>query len=471
MNDVVMYGADWCGDCRRAKSFLEENGIDLDYRDTVLDESAVETVEMLTGGQRVIPTFQIAGKTYVNPDNATLASVLGINTQGRVVMYGADWCPDCRRAKSYLNDNNIQYQFIDVDEVEWATTEIQSLNMGKRTIPTILIDDTVYINPDNPTLKEALGIGDETITKRYDSVVIGAGAAGLTAAIYMQRAKHDTLVLDKMNIGGNTFLTSRIENYPGFNEISGPDLMQKMSDQAETYGTTIKQGVEVQRIERANGSFRLTTNSGDYLGRTVIVAVGSHYRTLDIPGEEELLGIGVHFCAACDAPFYKGKNLIVVGGGNSGLEEGIYLTDFADHVTFVTNLPEFTAEPIYTEKLETLDNVTTIMNKTSEEFVANEDGSFRALRVRDNETSDVQEIQADGAFVFVGLTPNTSFLSGTLDLDERGYVDVAPGSVHTSMTGVFVAGDCRKGAIAQVAAATGEGVLASFAASEYIRHS
>ncbi len=471
MNEIIMYGADWCSDCRRAKAFLEESGVDYEYRDTVLDESAVDTVEMLNEGRRVIPTFQIAGQTYTNPDNGTLASVLGVNPQGRVVMYGADWCPDCRRAKAYLNEHNIHFQFIDVDEVEWATAEIQALNNGKRTIPTILIDDTVFVNPDNPTLKEALGIGEETVTKLYDSIVIGAGPAGLTAAIYMQRAKHDTLVLDKMNVGGNTFLTSRIENYPGFTEISGPDLMEKMSDQAETYGATIKQGVEVQGLERVNGSFRLATNSGDFLARTVIVAVGSQYQTLDIPGEDELLGIGVHFCAACDAPFYKDKDLIVVGGGNSALEEGIYLTNFAEHVTFVSKKPDFTAEPIFTEKLATLQNVTTVMNQSSEEFVANDDGSFRALRVRDNETGEVQEIEADGAFVFVGLTPNTSFLAGTVDLDDRGYVEVAPGSVETSMAGVFAAGDSRKGAIAQVAAATGEGVLASFAAGEYIRHS
>ncbi len=471
MNEIVMYGADWCPDCRRAKSFLEENGIEYEYRDTELDESAVEIVERLNNGKRVIPTFEILGRTYTNPDNTTLASVLGINPAGRVIMYGADWCSDCRRAKSFLNDNHIRFQYIEVDKLEWAAREVESINNGKRTIPTFLIDGTPYTNPDNPTLMDALSIGEEITTKCYDVIVIGAGATGLTAAIYLQRAKLDVLLLEKVNVGGNTFLTAKIENYPGFSDISGPDLMQRMADQAKTYGATIKEGVEVKGLERADGFHRVSTNMGDYEARSVIVAVGSHYSRLGIPGEEDLIGIGVHFCATCDAPFYKGKKLIVVGGGNSALEEGIYLTDFAEHVTFVANKPAFAAEQTYTDKLETIDNVTTLMNKTSKEFLANPDGSFRALLVRDNETGAEEEVGADGAFIFIGLTPNTSFLSGIVELDERGFVDVAPGSVQTSVTGVFAAGDCRKGAIAQVAAATGEGVLASFAASKYLRHS
>jgi thioredoxin reductase (NADPH) len=435
-------------------------------------EFALEQIRVyqeLTGGKRVIPTLQILGRTYVNPDNATLAVALGINPQGRVVLYGADWCPDCRRAKSYLNDNDIKFQYIDVEEHDWATGEIERINDGKRTIPTILVGDTWYVNPDNATLRDALGLEQESSTKRYDAVVIGAGATGLTAAIYLQRARRDTVVLESKNVGGNTFLSAKIENYPGFIDISGPDLMDRMADQATTYGALIKQGTEVRRIERRDGYFRVTTDLADYEGQAIIVSTGSQYRLLNIPGEEELIGQGVHFCATCDAPFYKGRSILVIGGGNSALEEGIYLTDFADHVTFVALGTEFDADPIYTEKLETIDNVTTLMNRTSIEFVANEDGSFRALRARDNETGRDEDIEADGAFIFIGLTPNTSFLSGTVDLDENGFVDVAPGSVETSEPGIFAAGDCRKGAIAQVAAATGEGVVASFAVIEYLK--
>ena len=469
MNEIVMYGADWCPECRRAKAFLEEHDIEYEYRDTELDEGAVETVERLNHGKRIIPTFEILGHSYTNPDNATLAAVLGINPAGRVIMYGADWCPDCRRAKSFLNDNHIKFQYIEVDKVEWAAQAVETINNGKRTIPTILIDGTPYANPDNATLRDALHIDKEITTRCYDTVIVGAGAAGLTAAIYLQRAKRDALVLEAVNVGGNTFLTAKIENYPGFTDISGPDLMQRMEEQATTYGATIKQGVPVTRIEPQDGFFQISSAMGDYQARSVIVAVGSHYRRLGIPGEDDLIGAGIHFCAACDAPFYKGKKLIVVGGGDSALEEGIYLTGFAEHVTIVSNEASFSASRSYTDKLETMDTITPLLNKTSEEFLANPDGSFRSLRVRDNDTGAEEEIEADGAFIFIGLTPNTSFLAGTVELDERGFVDVAPGSVATSLPGVFAAGDCRKGAIAQVAAATGEGVLASFATNEYLR--
>ena len=370
---------------------------------------------------------------------------------------------------AYLGDNDITFQYIDVDEHDWATAQVEAVNDGKRTIPTILIGETWHVNPDNPTLRDALGIEQERSTKRYDTLIIGAGATGLTAAIYLQRAKRNTVLLEAKNVGGNAFLTSQIENYPGILDISGPDLMDKMAEQARSYGAQIEAGTEVTAIEPRDGYFAVSTGLADYEGRTVVVATGSQYRRLEIPGEEELIGSGVHFCATCDAPFYKGRSIIVVGGGNSGLEEGLYLTEFASDVTFVTRSPGFTAEPIFTEKLETIDNATALLNKTPTEFVTDDNGGFHALRVRDNETGEVDDIAADGAFVFIGLTPNTEFLSGMLDLDEAGYVDVAPGSVETNVPGIFAAGDCRKGAIAQVAAATGEGVVASFAVNEYLR--
>lgn len=470
MNEIVMYGADWCPDCQRAKAFLEEHGVEYQYHDTALDEAAVDVVEKLNNGKRVIPTFEILGRSYANPDNATLASILGLNPAGRVIMYGADWCPDCRRAKSFLVDNHIKFQYIEVDKLEWAAQAVETINNGKRTIPTILIDGTPYTNPDNPTLKNALQIGEEATTKCYDTVIIGAGATGLTAAIYLQRAKHDTIILEKVTVGGNAFLTSQIENYPGFTNISGPELMQRMGDQATSYGSKIESGVEVTGVTRRDDYFDVSTNMGEYQGRTVIVSVGSQYRHLDIPGEEDLVGTGIHFCATCDAPFYKDKNLLVIGGGNSALEEGIYLADFATNVTFVARSPSFTASPTLTTKLESLDNVSTMFNKTSLEFLAKSDGSFHALRVRDNETNAEEDIEADGAFIFIGLTPNTAFLRGTVALDEQGYVDVLPGSVQTSVPGLFAAGDCRKGAIAQVAAATGEGVMASYATDAFLRH-
>lgn len=469
METIIMYGADWCPDCQRAKAFLEEHDIDFEYKNIELDDASVRRVEEVNHGKKIIPTFEILGKTYTNPDNAELACLLGINAFGQMRFYGADWCPDCRRAKAFLSDHHINYQFIDVDEFDWATREVEAINNGKRIIPTIIVNGTPYSNPDNATLQRVLGLDEERPSKVYDVVIVGGGAAALTTAIYTQREKLSSLILEKKNVGGNAFLTQKIENYPGFVNISGPDLMQKMAEQAKTYGTTIKEGVEVKGIRKEAGVFQLDTNMGVFEGHAVVLAVGSTYRRLHIPGEEELVGAGIHFCATCDGPFYRDKEIIVLGGGNSALEEGLYLTEFTNKVSFVTNIPEFTASQTYVEKLDGLSNVATYTNKSSVEFIANDEGLFEALKVRDNDTGEEELITADGVFIFIGLTPNTTFLEGIVELDERGFIVTQDGTVETSLPGVFAAGDSRHGAVAQIASATGEGVLASFGVKEYLK--
>jgi thioredoxin reductase (NADPH) len=466
---ITMYGTDWCPDCRRAKAFLEEYKITFDYINVEIDEDATRRVEAVNDGKRIIPTFVIGDQTYTNPDNAALARVLGINETGRVVFYGADWCPDCRRAKSYLQDNGMHYMFIDIDANDWAIKEVEQINSGKRSIPTILIDVSPYTNPDNATLRDVLKIDHEEESKCFDTVIVGAGAAGLTVSIYVQRDRFDSLILERKNIGGNAFLTQTIANYPGFTEISGPQLMERMAEQAQTYGAEIKQGVEVLDILKTDDEFHLKTNLGDYRGRSIVIAVGSTYRRLEIPGEEELIGAGIHFCATCDGAFYRDQEVIIIGGGNSALEEGIFLAGFCKKVKIIHRSPEFSASSTYIEKLPSIDNIETCMDKTSLEFLANEKGTFRAIKVKDNQTGETSEITAAGVFIFIGLTPNTAFLKDIVDLDEQGYVFTHPGCVETSVPGMFGAGDCRKGAIAQVAAATGEGVIASYGVREYLK--
>ncbi len=469
METIVMYGADWCPDCQRAKAFLQEHRIEFEYKNIELDNHSVRTVEEINHGKRIIPTFRIVDRYVTNPDNAKLAELLGINTFGRILFYGADWCPDCRRVKSFLKDNGVHYQFIGIDKYDWAAQKVESINNGKRRIPTLLINNEPLVNPDNATLQQTLRIEECETNPVYDVVIIGSGAAGLTTAIYTQREKLATLILEKRNIGGNAFLTKKIENYPGFIDISGPDLMNKMAEQAKNYGTVIKEGTEVTRINKQDGIFQLNTNMGAFKGKTVIAAVGSTYRTLKIPGEEELIGSGVHFCATCDGPFYRDKAIIVIGGGNSALEEGIFLSEFCTHVSIVSRSAQFSATPTYLDKLKDRPNITTYMNKESLEFLANDKGLFDALKIRDKESGAEELIKADGVFIFIGSVPNTAFLKGIIELDARGYILTEPGSVGTNVSGIFAAGDCRKGAIAQVAAATGEGVIASFCAKEYLR--
>jgi thioredoxin reductase (NADPH) len=209
MISLKLYGADWCPDCVRAKTFLNENFIPFEFIDVDLDAEATARVEAINNGKRIIPTIIYNEKSYTNPNNGVLAGLLGINEVGRVVLFGADWCPDCRRAKSFLADNGINFQFVDVDEHDWATKKVESINKGKRIIPTILIDDIPYTNPNNVVLKSLLKIDTAKEHKVFDSIIIGGGAAGLTTAIYAQRDRFDTLILEKKNIGGNAFLTEK----------------------------------------------------------------------------------------------------------------------------------------------------------------------------------------------------------------------------------------------------------------------
>lgn len=468
MDNISLYGADWCPDCRRAKAFLANNNIDYNFIDVDLDKEATSKVEAINNGKRIIPTVIINNKSFTNPDNTELASVLGINEVGRVQLFGADWCPDCRRAKNFLRDNSINFEFIDVDSNDWATQKVEEINNGKRIIPTILIDGMPYSNPDNSELTKLLSINIKKEHKVFDTIIIGGGAAGLTTSIYAQRDRFDSLILEKRNIGGNAFLTEKIENYPGFQSISGPQLMEKMEEQAVTYGAVVKTGEEVLNIERKNGLFLIKTKSTTYHGKTVVLSTGSTYRKLGIPNEEELIGSGIHFCGTCDGAFYRDKDIIVIGGGNSALEEGIFLSGFCKSVKIINNEPEFSASETYVEKLSSIDNITTYMDQSSVEFIANDKDLFEGLKVRDNQSDEEQIITADGAFIFIGLIPNTAPFKGIIDLDSRGFIQTTD-LAETSVKGIFAAGDCREGAIAQVAAATGEGVLASYGIRKYLK--
>jgi thioredoxin reductase (NADPH) len=468
MIKIDLYGADWCPDCQRAKAYLKENKIDFNFIDVDLDKEATAKVEAINNGKRIIPTIIINDKNYTNPDNSTIANVLGINKQGIIKLYGADWCPDCQRAKAYLQNNDINFQYIEVDKHKWATDLVEKTNNGKRIIPTVFIDKKPYTNPDNSILKEVLNIGKEADKTVYDTVIVGAGAAGLTASIYIQRDRFSSLILERKNIGGNAFITKKIENYPGFTNISGPKLMSKMAEQAQTYGAKIETGVAVNHIEKKGNEFFLKTNMGDYVSKSVVLALGSTYRKLGIPNEEDLIGGGVHFCATCDGAFYRDREIIVIGGGNSALEEGIFLAGFCKKVSIVSRSKTFSASETYIEKLQDIKNIKTCMGKESIQFLKDDKGNFKGLEIKDSTTDKTEEIHADGAFIFIGLIPNTENVKGFIDLDSRGFITTT-GLGETSVKGVFAAGDCREGAIAQVAAATGEGVLASYGVRQYFK--
>ncbi|MDB5242975.1 MAG: pyridine nucleotide-disulfide oxidoreductase [Spirosoma sp.] len=466
---LILYGAAWCDDSKRVKTVLETNRLPFTYINIDLNKETVRQVEELQAGKRLTPTLVVNEASFVNPSNEQMASMLGLNDgKPRVRLFGADWCPDCQRAKAYLGDNHINFQYINIDVHTWAIPVLETVNHGKRIIPTIFLDDQAYANPNNRTLKERIGIQEDAQSHLYDVAIIGGGAAGLTTAIYAQRDKYSSVILEKRLIGGNASLTDTIENYPGFINISGEDLMHKMADQARTYGAVMKLGADVRTIREENELFHLETTMGDITARSVVLAVGSTYKRLNIPGETELIGAGIHFCATCDGAFYRDREVIVIGGGNSALEEGMFLARFCKRVTFVHYKPAFSASATYTDKLSEMTNISLLMNRTPTTFLGNGQGTFCALQVTNNSTGEVEEIKADGVFLFIGLIPNTRFLAKTIQLNEQGFICTRPGSVETSVPGIMAAGDCREGAIAQVAAATGEGVVASFAIKAYL---
>ncbi len=301
----------------------------------------------------------------------------------------------------------------------------------------------------------------------HDLVVIGAGPAALAAAIYTTREEIDTTLYEKGIVGGLAATTDWIDNYPGYMKgIEGLRLADELRGQAERFGTKIEFG-EVKSLKRDGEVITLTVDDGEVRSRAVLIATGSNYRKLGVPGEEEHYARGVHYCATCDGAFYAGKRLIVVGGGNSGVQEAMFLTRFATHIDLLVR-SELKASEVLQRKLATMsDKITVHSNVTVEEIVAEHEKVIGA-RVKQKQTGEERTIDADGVFVFIGLLPNTAFLADSgVELDEAGLVK-SDENLQTSVPGVFVAGDVRSHATMQIASAVGDGATAALKIREYL---
>ena len=301
----------------------------------------------------------------------------------------------------------------------------------------------------------------------HDLVVIGAGPAALAAAIYTTRAEIDTTLYEKGVVGGLAATTDWIDNYPGYMKgIEGLRLADELRGQAERFGTKIEFG-EVKSLKRDGEVITLTVDDSEVRSRAVLIATGSNYRKLGVPGEEEHYARGVHYCATCDGAFYAGKRLIVVGGGNSGVQEAMFLTRFATHIDLLVR-SELKASEVLQRKLATMsDKITVHSNVTVEEIVAEHEKVIGA-RVKQKQTGEERTIDADGVFVFIGLLPNTAFLADSgVELDEAGLVK-SDENLQTSVPGVFVAGDVRSHATMQIASAVGDGATAALKIREYL---
>ncbi len=410
-------------------------------------------------------------------------------SQSAITIYGAYWCPDCRRAKQFLGEHQIPYGWIDIEQDPAAEQFVIEKNAGKRIIPTIIFDDgTVLVEPSNADLAAKLGLKTSIDRKHFPVIVIGGGPAGLTTALYTAREGIDTLVIERAAFGGQAAATEKLDNLPGFPDgVAGIDFANRLRQQAERFGVQLLQAQDITGIRSHDNYHCVVTASGDeYSANAVVIATGSRYRRLGTPGESDFIGAGVHFCATCDGPFYKGKRVAVIGGGNSAAEESLLLTKFADHVTILARGDAFSASKVIQESVLGDAKIDVRFNTEVVEFHG-ADAKLNKLRTRNNRTGDEEDLAVDGAFVFIGLDPNTAFLRESgVRLNPWGFIVTGhdlvhsgdrpsgfatrePAALETSVPGLFAAGDVRQGSTKQVASATGEGAAVALLIREYLK--
>ena len=300
--------------------------------------------------------------------------------------------------------------------------------------------------------------------KIVDLVIIGAGPAALSAAVYTTREDIETVLYEKAVVGGLAAVTDWVDNYPGFSKgISGLDLAEELRKQAERFGADIQLG-EVTKISDDGKYCLLETTEGVIKARAVLIATGTDYKKIGVPGEEEFYARGVHYCATCDGAFYRDKKLVVVGGGNSAVQEALFLTKFASHIDLLVR-STIKASDVLIAELEKNEKITVHIGTKTDEIVGKDGKVTKVIGTKDGKKTD---FACDGVFVFVGLKPNTQFLKDSqIELDEIGFVKSKSG-LQTSMNGVFVAGDVRQGSTMQIASAVGEGATAALHIREFL---
>lgn len=302
------------------------------------------------------------------------------------------------------------------------------------------------------------------MTQIYDVIIIGAGPAGLTAAIYSARANLKTLMIERGVPGGQMVNTEEIENFPGFESILGPELSTKMFSHSQKFGAEYTYG-DVRGIS-IDGDYKIVeTSKQNYKTKTIIIATGTEHKKLGIPGEKELSGRGVSYCAVCDGAFFKERELVVIGGGDSAVEEALYLTRFASKVTVIHRRDQFRAQPILQERLLNNPKVEIIWNHTVDEILG--DRVVEKLSIRDVNTGERKEFTSNGAFIYIGMLPLTEAFKNLPISNEEGFI-ITNENLETSMPGIFAAGDCREKMLRQVVTATADGSIAAQSAQHYI---
>jgi len=305
----------------------------------------------------------------------------------------------------------------------------------------------------------------EKQARTYDVIIIGGGPAGMTAGLYASRARLRTLLIENGLFGGQMTTTELIENYPGFPQgISGEELSRLMEEQAKRFGMEAISD-EVEEIGLESDLKRVKTYEGEFFCRALIICTGTEYRKLGVPGEEKFKGRGISYCATCDGAFFRDSRIIVVGGGDSALTEALFLTKFVSELTIIHRRDALRATKIYQERTLNHPKIKFLWNSVVQEIKG--DSVVRSVVVKNVKSGEVKEVETEGAFLFIGLTPRTHFLKELVQMDESGYI-ITNENCEASIKGIFAAGDCRKKLLRQISTSVGDGATAAFAAEKYL---
>ena len=391
-------------------------------------------------------------------------------SQNDIKLYGTNWCSDCKRSKKFLGEQRIHYDYINIEEDAKGQAYVQKVQNGGLSIPTIVFGDgSILIEPSNAQLAAKLGLETKAKCEFYDLIVVGGGPTALTTAIYAARDGFDVLVIERSGLGGQAGITERLDNYPGFPEgVTGAEFANRIIEQAKRFGVELLSAQNVTRVGNDEDAHFVETDSRQiYRSNAVLIATGSTYKLLGVPGEEDFIGAGVHFCATCDGPFYKGREVAVIGGGNSAVEEAAFLTRFSPRVKILVRGSELSASKVAADKAKDSPAIEVSYNTEVAEFKG-KNNRLETVVVKNRKTGETEEIQPAGVFVFVGLSPNSEPFKDIVKVDAQGFIMTGI-DFQTSTEGIFAAGDVRAGSTKQLVSAAGEGAAAALAIREHLR--
>jgi len=389
-------------------------------------------------------------------------------------MYTKHVCPYCDRAKALLRSKSVQWEEINIEEVAGARDTMIEQS-GQRTVPQIWIGDTHVGGSDDLFALESAGQLDPLLGVAKSSgggaehskiVIIGSGPAGYTAAIYAARAELEPIVIAGMAFGGQLMLTTDVENYPGFPEgITGPEMMELFQKQAERFGTRVykEDATEIDLTERP---FQIVSDSHEFTADSIIVATGASARWLGLPSEERLQNRGVSACATCDGALFRGREMLVVGGGDTAMEEALFLTRFASTVHVVHRRDELRASKIMADRAKRNDKIHFVWDSGVEEILG--DDEVTGVRLKNLKSGETSELEVGAVFIAIGHSPNTELFAGAIRTNDQGYVKVEPESTRTNIEGVFACGDVMDPTYRQAVTAAGTGCMAALDAERWL---